>query len=150
MVSTNPAWTQKVVNALVRAEQYAAANRSEVAKLISRDGEGFLPMPADAVERAMTLYADYAPYLSDGALQHKGWDDQRIGFQPFPYASALRYVVEAMKTTKVAGDAAFLASLDPDFVQRDLVDDRFVRAALAKYVPPGGPPTFERTEQVAI
>jgi NitT/TauT family transport system substrate-binding protein len=150
MVRDNPAWTQKVVNALVRAEQYAAANRSEVARLISRDGEGFLPMPAEAVERALTLYAGYAPYLSDGALQNKAWDDQRVGFQPFPYPSAMRFVVEAMKTTKVAGDAAFLGSLDADFVQRDLVDDRFVRAALAKYPPPGGPQSFERTEQFAI
>jgi NitT/TauT family transport system substrate-binding protein len=150
MVTNSPDWTQKVVNALVRAEQYAAANRSEVAKLISRDGAGFLPMPAAAVERAMTLYAGYEPYLKDDAIQHPGWDDHRIDFNAFPYASAMRMVVEAMKTTKVAGDTGFLAKLDPAFVQRDLVDDRFVRAALAKYPPSGGPPSFERTETVSI
>ncbi len=150
MVTRNPVWTQKVLNALVRAEHYAAANRSEVAKLISRDGEGFLPMPAKAVERAMTLYAQNPAYLQDDAIRHPGWHDGRIDFQPFPYASALRLIVEGMKTTRVAGDTGFLGTLDPDFVQRDLVDDRFVRRALAKYPPPGGAVPTSRRETLAI
>ena len=150
MVAKNPVWTQKVLNALVRAEHYAAANRAEVAKLISRDGEGFLPMPAKAVERAMTLYAQNPAYLQDDAIRHPGWHDGRIDFRPFPYASALRLIVEWMKTTKVAGDTGFLGKLDPDFVQRDLVDDRFVRRALAKYPPPGASVPTTRQEILAI
>lgn len=38
-----------------------------------------------------------------------------------------------MGRTVVEGDAAFLKGLDPDFVARDLVDDRFVAASLKKY-----------------
>ena len=150
MTAQKPEWTQKVVNAIVRGAQYAEANREEVAQLISRDGEGFLPMPEKAVARALTLYAGHEPYLTDGALQHPEWHDRRVGFQPFPYPSAMKLVVDAMKTTKVAGDSALLANLDPEFVQTDLVDDRFVRAALQKHPPPGGVPAFDRTETLAI
>ena len=150
-VTQNPVWTQKVMNALVRGEHYASANRIEVAKLISRDGEGFLPMPAKAVERALTLYAQNPVYLKDSAIQHPGWHNQRIDFQPYPYPSAMKLIVEWMKTTKVAGNAQFLAKLDPDFVQKDLVDDRFVRAAMAKHPPPDGIKSMlHRKEIVAI
>ncbi len=38
-----------------------------------------------------------------------------------------------MGHTVVEGDATFLKGLDPDFVARDLVDDRFVAAALKRY-----------------
>jgi NitT/TauT family transport system substrate-binding protein len=150
MVTKNPAWTQKVTNALVRAEQYAAANKAEVARLISRDGKGYLPMPAKAVERAMTLYTGNPAYLKDGAIQHPGWHDQRIDFKPYPYASAMTLIVNWLKTTKVAGDATFLAKLDPAFVQQDLVDDRFVTAALKQYPPQSGPEPLTRTEVTAI
>ncbi|MDD2877389.1 MAG: ABC transporter substrate-binding protein [Acidiphilium sp.] len=150
MVTKNPAWTQKVANALVRAEHYASAHKIEVAKLISRDGEGFLPMPAKVVERAMALYANNPAYLKDGAIQHQGWHDQRIDFKPYPYASAMTLIVNGLKTTKVAGNADFLAKLDPAFVQNDLVDERFVSAALAKYPPAGGPESTTRTEVITI
>ena len=150
MTARKPAWTQKVANALVRAEHYAAANRTEVAKLISRDGAGFLPMPAKTVERAMTVYASDATYLRDGAIIHPSWHDQRIGFSPYPYPSAMALIVNWMKTTKVAGDASFLAKLDPAFVQRDLVDDSFVRAALARYPVADASSPFLRKETFAI
>jgi NitT/TauT family transport system substrate-binding protein len=150
MTAKNPVWTQKVVNALVRGAQYAEANRDEVAQLISRDGQGFLPMPAKVVQKAMTQYAGYQPYLQDGAIRNPNWHDQRIDFQPYPYASATKMIVEWMKTTQVAGDSSFLGKLDPDFVQNDLVDDRFVKAALAKYPSPGGPMPTSRTEILSI
>jgi NitT/TauT family transport system substrate-binding protein len=150
MITANPQWAQKVVNALVRAEAYIPANRAEVAQLLSRDGQGYLPMPAAAIERALTLYAQNPAYLQDGAIQHPGWHDQRIDFSPYPYASATHLVVDWLKQTKVAGDNAFLAKLDPAFVQADLVDDRFVRAAMAKYPIAGLPPVFTREEVVAL
>ena len=65
-----PEWTQKVVDAVVRAHIFASQNKGEVAKLLSRDGKGYLPTPSDAVVRAMT---DYGPdYEKTGAIRIAG------------------------------------------------------------------------------
>ena len=128
-----PEWTQKVMNAIVRAEIYASANKDEVATLLSRDGAAYLPMPAPVVKRAMTLYAGNQDYISSGAIKHPEWKNGRIDFQPWPYPSATKLIVEAMTKTVVSGDRAFLDKLDPNFVINDLVDTRYVRAALEKF-----------------
>jgi len=53
----------------------------------------------------------------------------------------------------VDGSAPFLAALDPAFVARDLVDDRFVKASIAAV---GGmkafglPDTYVRTETIVV
>ena len=150
-----PEWTQKVINALVRAEIYASNNKAEVAVMLSRDGKGYLPMPANVVTRAMTFY-DSEEYGPSKAITHPEWNLSRIDFQPWPYLSATRLIVEAMNGTVVSGDKTFLEGLDPDFVAEDLVDYVHVRAALDKYpewmdspsVDPANP--FERTEVVAV
>lgn len=150
-----PEWTQKVMNALVRAEIYAAANKKEVAKLLSKDGEGYLPLPAPVIERAMTYYDDKA-YGETNAITHPEWKLGRIDFQPWPYPSATRLIVEAMNDTVVAGDTTFLKKLDPDFVTKDLVDYAFVKQAMTKHpdwknspsVDPADP--FTRTEVLAL
>lgn len=131
-VEENPEWTQKVMNALVRAELYAQNNKEETARMLSKDGKGYLPMPADVVVRAMTHY-DPDEYGSPDAIRNADWGNGRIDFSPYPYPSATRELVRAMNKTKVSGDMTFLDDLDPDFVARDLVDDRFVRKALEKY-----------------
>lgn len=131
-VEENPEWTQKVMNALVRAELYAQNNKEETARMLSKDGKGYLPMPADVVVRAMTYY-DPEDYASPDAIRHKDWGTGRIDFSPYPYPSATRELVKAMNNTLVSGDMTFLDGLDPDFVAKDLVDDRFVRKALEKY-----------------
>lgn len=151
-----PEWTQRVVNAVVRGAVYASQNKKEVAHLLSRDGKGYLPMPAEVVERAVTFY-DEAFYANPKAIQHKAeWGNGRIDFQPWPYPSATKLIVKALGETVVAGDRTFLRKLDPDFVADDLVDYRFVRAALQKFpdwrkdpsVNPADP--FNRTEVVAL
>lgn len=150
-----PEWTQKVMNALVRAEIYASANKKEVAKLLSKDGAGYLPLPAEVIERAMTYYDDKA-YGETNAITHPEWKLGRIDFQPWPYPSATRLIVEAMNDTVVAGDTTFLKKLDPDFVTKDLVDYAFVKQAMTKYpdwksspsVDPADP--FTRTEVLAL
>ena len=131
-VKARPAWTQKVMNALVKAEIHAQANKAAVAEMLSRDGEGYLPMPADVVKRAMTLY-DTAIYAEPAAIKHADWGTGRIDFSPYPYPSATRALVEAMTRTLVGGDRTFLDKLDPAFVAGDLVDDRFVKQAMAKH-----------------
>ena len=124
-------WTQKVVNAVVRGAIYSSENKSEVAGLLSRDGNGYLPAPAPVVERAMTVYQDESLYLDGGAIQHQAeWQNGRIDFQPWPYPSATRLIVDAMRDTVVSGDTTFLADLDADFVADDLVNYDFVRTAL--------------------
>ncbi|MFT3939846.1 ABC transporter substrate-binding protein [Rhodopseudomonas sp.] len=150
-----PEWTQKVMNALVRAEIYASANKKEVAKLLSKDGAGYLPLPAEVIERAMTYYDDKT-YGETNAITHPEWKLGRIDFQPWPYPSATRLIVEAMNDTVVAGDTTFLKKLDPDFVTKDLVDYAFVKQAMTKYpdwksspsVDPADP--FIRTEVLAL
>jgi NitT/TauT family transport system substrate-binding protein len=123
-----PEWTQKVVNAIVKAQIYASQNKAEVAKLISKDGSGALPMPAPVVLKAMTDYGD--KYVETGAIKHRSWGNGRIDFQPWPYPSATKLIVGAMTQTLVSGDTTFLSNLDADFVAKDLVDYRFVRNAL--------------------
>jgi NitT/TauT family transport system substrate-binding protein len=132
LMAAKPEWTQKVMNALVRAAIYSSENKAEVAQLLSKDGEGYLPVPGEVVARAMTKY-DMETYGPAKALQHPEWGNGRIDFQPWPYPSATKLIVEAMTTTVVGGDTTFLSGLDPEFVARDLVDYTFVKSALEKY-----------------
>jgi NitT/TauT family transport system substrate-binding protein len=125
-------WTQKVVNAVVRGVIYSSENKKEVAHLLSRDGKGYLPTPANVIERAMTLY-DAPPYTTNGVIKHGDWKTGRIGFQPWPYPSATKMIVKAMNETLVAGDKTFLQGLDPEFVAKDLVDYGFIKNSLTKF-----------------
>lgn len=124
----HPAFTQKVVNAIVDAQLWADANKAEAARLLSSDGTGLIPLPGPVVARAMTDYGD--SYVAQRAIRHPEWRSRRIDFLPYPYPSATRLIVRALKDTLVAGDTAFLQRLDPAAVAQDLVDERFVRAAL--------------------
>jgi len=126
-----PEWTQKVVDAVVRAHIYASNNKAEIAQLISRDGKGYLPTPSEVVVKAVTDYG--SEYEASGAIRHREWGNGRIDFQPWPYPSATKLIVEAMSKTVVEGDTTFLRTLDPEFVAKDLVDDRFVKDALNRF-----------------
>ena len=128
-VNANPEWTQKVMNAIVKAQIYAQENKQEVARMLSRDGERYLPMKANVVERAMTLYDDEA-YAKPDAIQNPEWGSGRIDFQPWPFPSATKLIVSELKNTLVGGDASFIQELDPEFVANDLVDYRFVKTAM--------------------
>lgn len=125
-------WTQKVVNAVVRGCIYASENKKEVARLLSKDGKAYLPMPAEVIERAMLLY-DAKTYGASKAIQHPEWGIDRINFQPWPYPSATKLIIEEMNKALVSGDKTFLANLKPDFVANDLVEYEFVKNALNKY-----------------
>lgn len=131
-VNTNPEWTQKVMNAIVKSQIYAQQNKLEVAHMLSKDGKGYLPMKAAVVERAMTFYGDQ-DYAKPDAIQNPQWGSGRIDFQPWPFPSATRLIVNELKQTVVSGSKTFLDDLDPDFVANDLVDYRFVKAAMEKH-----------------
>jgi len=132
-VNAKPEWTQKVMNAIVRAEVYAQENKAEVAMMMSRDGNGYLPMPGKAVVRAMTAY-DEDKYAKPHASRHKTeFDNGRIDFSPYPYPSATEMIVDAMNDTLVGGEKTFLKGLDPKFVAEDLVDYKHVKIAMEKH-----------------
>ena len=131
-VKSNPEWTQKVMNAIVKAQAYSQQNKKEVAKLLSRDGERYLPMKANVVERAMTLY-DQQTYASPNAINNPDWGSGRIDFQPWPFPSATKLIVNELKNTLVGGDTKFMEGLDANFVAKDLVDYNFVKVAMDKH-----------------
>lgn len=133
LIEKKPEWGQKVLNAIVRAEIYSSQHKEEVAELLSRDGAGYLPAPANVVKRAVTAYADEPSYKSSAVIKHADWHNGRIDFQPWPYPSATRLIVSLLKETKLEGDRTFLDKLDPDFVAKDLVDYTFVKKAIERY-----------------
>tara|TARA_Y100001954_G_C15705077_1_gene549929 strand:- start:638 stop:1123 length:486 start_codon:yes stop_codon:yes gene_type:complete len=126
-------WTQKAMNAVTRANIYASKNKREVAELLSRDGKGYLPMPASVVVRAMTHY-DVEDYLATGANRNASeWKNGRIDFQPWPYPSATKFMVNAMEKTVVGGDKSFIDGLTAEKVAEDMVDYEYIKKSCEKY-----------------
>lgn len=151
-VVDKPEWTQRVTTALVKAQQWTRDNRLETARLLSNAGERrYTPHTQQALAKVLAA-TDYADYEARGLVKHKGWAQRRIDFQPYPYASYTEQLVRAIKNTKVEGDTSFLQTLEPKFVARDLVDDRFVRKAIQAVGGPqvfGVPADFTRRETIA-
>lgn len=131
-VEKHKEWSQKVMNAVVRGAMYSQENKEEVAKMLSREGKRYLPMKAKVVLKAMT---DYNPshYEHPDAIKHEDWDVGRIDFNPYPYPSATKFIVDQLKETLVTGDKAFMNDLDTDFVVKDLVNYDYVKNAMDKY-----------------
>jgi NitT/TauT family transport system substrate-binding protein len=148
-----PEWSQKVVNAIVKAQVWIRGNRAETAALISREGANrYTPHTTNVLGKVLAPPAsDAAAYAKSGAIRHPDWNARRIDFQPYPYPSYTEELVRRLKSTLIEGDSRFLADLDPAFAARDLVDDRFVKAAiaanggLAAFDAPGG---FTRNEMI--
>ena len=152
-LANRPQWSQKVVNAIVKAQVWTRDNREEAVKLLSKDGPNrYTPHAEPVLSKVLAPAAgDRAAYLADGAIQHGNWDEHRIDFQPYPFPSYTEELVRRLKDTLIEGDKKFLADLDPAFVAKDLVDDRFVRNAIEAV---GGLKTFglpdgyERHEEI--
>ena len=152
-INTRPEWAQKVTNAIVKAQLWTRSNQVDTAKLLSNVGEHrYTPHPLQVLTKVLAT-TDYAGYEKQGLIVHKNWQQRRIDFQPYPFASYTEELVRAIGRTKVEGDTRFLANLDPKFAARDLVDDRFVRKAITAV---GGPAAFGlpanllRSETVAV
>jgi NitT/TauT family transport system substrate-binding protein len=128
-----PEWSQKVVNSIVKAQHWLRDNRAEGAQLLSKDGAGkYTPFSAPVLQRVLVPNAELdASYVKSGAIRHTDWKEARIDFQPYPFPSYTEQLIKLLKQTQVEGDNRFLADLDPAFVARDLVDDRFVKKAIA-------------------
>ena len=122
-IKNNNVLVQKAINAIVRAQVWCMNNPSETAHLLSPDGEGYLPVPKNILRKVFENPAQKE-------LIHPDWDVTRIGFQPFPFPSATRFIIDQMKETLVEGDTLFLKDLDSSVATNILVDDRFVMNAL--------------------
>jgi len=152
-INERPAWAQRVTSAIVKAQLWTRNNRPDAARLLSADaGPHYTPHPVDVLNKVFSV-ADYAHYEKNGVIHNKDWHQQRIDFQPYPFPSYTEELVRSLLTTRIEGDNAFLAELDPAFVARDLVDDRFVREAIKSV---GGPRLFglsadlQRRETIAV
>jgi NitT/TauT family transport system substrate-binding protein len=133
-LKNDPIFTQKVVNAIVRAQLWAKQNPAQTAHILSKQGEGYLPVSEKTLMRVFSKY-DSATYGSPNkpvAIRHPEWHSSRIDFHPYPYPSASRFITKALSQTLVEGDHNFLKTLDPGFAARDLVDDSFVKNAIAQ------------------
>jgi NitT/TauT family transport system substrate-binding protein len=122
-IDQHPVVVQKAMNAIVRAQAWCRKNPKETAHLLSRDGERYLPVSQEVLHRV------FEP-PDPARLKHPEWNVHRIDFQPFPFPSATRFIIDQMKTTRVEGDTAFLSALDSGRAVQDLVDDRFVLQAM--------------------
>ena len=145
-------WTQQVVNALVKSQQWMRGNRPEVAYILSKDGGKYTPHPLPVLQKVLTYY-DSDFYRRQGAITHPEWRVNRIDFQPYPFPSYTAELVRLLKQTRLEGDVAFLEQLQPEQVAQELVDDSFVKQALEDL---GGPQSFGlalnllRTETIQV
>ncbi|MCS6831720.1 MAG: ABC transporter substrate-binding protein, partial [bacterium] len=105
-------------------------NRAETARLLSREAGSYTPHPEAVLRRVLVQY-DPVFYNKEGAIQHPQWKVARIDFQPYPFPSYTQLLVRLLQRTQVEGDRDFLRTLNAQTVSRDLVDDRFVRKAIA-------------------
>lgn len=148
-----PAWVQKVSDALVKAQVWTREHRIETAALLANQGqEPYTPHPQAVLQQVLAPEADqWQRYVASGAIRHPEWRQQRIDFQPYPFPSYTEKLVELLQQTHVAGDAPWLAKLDPKAVARELVDERFVRQSLQGPVAAAFqlPSNWTRTETLA-
>ncbi|MBR8059805.1 ABC transporter substrate-binding protein [Burkholderia dolosa] len=131
-LTQRPEWSQKVVNALVNAQLWTRAHPQEAAALLSKEGANrYTPHSPQLLARVLSPAPDDgARYLGDRAVLHADWHQKRIDFQPYPYPSYTEELVRRLKSTQTEGAGQFIAGLDPAFVARDLVDDRFVKKSI--------------------
>lgn len=140
-LDTRPQWSQSVVTGIVKAQQWIDQNRAATADILARESSNRYTPHNKAVLSKVLLddRSEAGSYLASGAITHPDWQQHRIGFQPYPYPSYTEALVSKLKTTAVQGNTEFLATLDPAFVAKDLVDDRFVKKAIEQL---GGPEAF--------
>ncbi len=114
---------QLFTNALVSAQVFARENRQRAAQILS---DNYLPQAPKAIERAMT------DHLADhrDAVRHPDWGGHLLQFQPYPYASYTKELVEHMRNTLVDAPTDFLEKLAPEKVQEELVNTGLVTRAI--------------------
>jgi NitT/TauT family transport system substrate-binding protein len=153
-LAQRPQWSQKVVSSIVQAQAWIRDHRDESAHMLAKDNPArYTPHTYETLAQVMAPHEDLAAqYKGTGAVEHADWKEKRIDFQPYPFPSYTEELVKMLKQTYVSGRNDFLQALDPAFVARDLVDDRFVKKAIADL---GGmsafglPASFTRRETIS-
>lgn len=147
-----PEWTQKVVNALVQAQAWIQDNREQTARILSKDNaQRYTPHSYEALAQVLQPeLLNTQLYESNGAIVNTDWKEKRIDFQPYPFPSYTEELIVKLKETLVLGRNEFLGELEPSFVAKDLVDDRFVRKSIEQIGGPSkfGLTSFEREETI--
>lgn len=133
-VQNRPEWVGSVVDALVEAQLWANDNRQQTAHLLSKQGQNkFTPHEEKVLQRVLSPEStQWQSYVDNGVIRHPDWQQHRIDFQPYPFPSYTESLVDMLKQTHIAGVNTFLNDLDGKQVAQDLVDTRFVKAALQR------------------
>ena len=132
LIKANPVFTQKVINAIVRAQHWITQHPLKTAKILSKDGKNYLPVSEKILDRVFTGYelSKYGKGNTPQAIKHPKWQVERIGFQPYPYPSATRLIIQEMQHTRVEGNVQFLKNIQLDSAIHSLVDDTFAKKAI--------------------
>jgi NitT/TauT family transport system substrate-binding protein len=147
LIDESPAAAQALVDAMAEAQLALRADRAASAQLLVEGG--YLPQSIEAVTRALTHY-DEEEYGPSGAISNPQWGSERIGFQPYPFASYTERLITELRSTKVDGDASFLDAIDLASAHMDLVAVGLAEQAMASQ---GGKEAFglnslERSEVI--
>lgn len=136
-----PQWSQQVVSSIVEAQVWIRDHREQTAHMLAKDNPlHYTPHTFETLARVLAPHEDLSvEYKASGAVVNSAWKEKRIDFQPYPFPSYTEELVKMLKQTVVSGRNNFLQKLDPKFVAEDLVDDRFVKKAIAEQ---GGLATF--------
>jgi len=145
LIRKDPIFTQKIINAIVRAQLWVKNNPLKAAYVLSKSGGKYLPVSDNVLKRVFTKYdlSTYGKPAQPTAIHNPDWKVNRIGFQPYPYPSATHFITEKMKNTLMEGDSSFLNTLKPAFVENELVDNSFAKKAISLV---GGPSMFDEID----
>ncbi len=145
-LTMRPEWSQQVTDAIVGAQHWIRANRSQTAALLSRDDpHHYTPHTTGVLSQVLQPTASMeAGWIADHAIRHPQWHQARIDFQPWPYAGYFSRLTELLKQTVIEGDHHFLQELQPERVSAELTESRFVLNSIRKA---GGMSAFGLTDQ---
>jgi len=148
LIHTNPIFTQKVINAIVRAQLWISQHPLKTAQILSKDGKNYLPVSSKILSRVFTGYelSLYGEGNTPQAIKHPKWQVGRIGFQPYPYPSATKLIIQEMQHTRMEGNVEFLKNIQIDSAIRNLVDETFAKKAIQNA---GGLKQFSHTMDMA-
>lgn len=133
-LTTRPAWSQSVIDALVNAQLWIRQHRAETAQLLSRSNEHhYTPHDAEVLHQVLLPTPKMqALWQKDGAMRHQDWHQQRIDFQPWPYGSYFTALTDQLKQTVMEGNRDFLEQLDAKQVAAELVESSFIHQSIAR------------------
>jgi NitT/TauT family transport system substrate-binding protein len=148
LVDETPDAAQALVDAMAQAQLALRTDRVGSAQMLV-DG-GYLPQSIESVTRALTHY-DQVEYGPSGAITHPEWGSERIGFQPYPFASYTERLITELRSTKVDGDSAFLGQIDLASAHMDLVAVGLAERAMESQggIAAFGLDSLERSEVIA-